>query len=107
MRIEYNKLIRDRIPEIIARDGKTYETEVMGLEEYQQALLTKVVEEAQEAAAAKPDKLKIELADLMEVLQATLQAFEILPEEVQSIQQDRKANRGGFDKRLKLLWVEE
>ena len=107
MRIEYNKLIRDRIPEIIARDGKTYETEVMGLEEYQQALLTKVVEEAQEAAAAKPDKLKIELADLMEVLQATLEAFEILPEEVQSIQQDRKATRGGFDKRLKLLWVEE
>jgi predicted house-cleaning noncanonical NTP pyrophosphatase (MazG superfamily) len=107
MRIEYHKLIRDRIPEIIARDGKTYETEVMGLAEYQQALLTKLVEEAQEAAAAKPDKLMIELADLMEVFQATLQAFEILPEEVRSIQQERQANRGGFDQRLKLLWVEE
>jgi len=107
MRIEYNKLIRDRIPEIIASDGKTYATEVMGDQEYQQALLTKLVEEAQEAAAAKPDKLMIELADLMEVIQATMQAFEILPDKVQSIQQKRQSNRGGFDKRLKLLWVEE
>ena len=107
MRIEYNKLIRDLIPEIIAKDGKTYATEVMGDQEYQQALLTKLVEEAQEAAAAKPDKLMIELADLMEVIQATMQAFEILPEEVQSIQLERQSNRGGFTKRLKLLWVEE
>ena len=107
MRIKYNKLIRDRIPEIIASEGKTYATEVMGVQEYQKALLTKLVEEAQEAAAAKPDKLMIELADLMEVIQATMQAFEILPEKVWDIQQDRQTNRGGFDKRLKLLWVEE
>ncbi len=107
MRIEYNKLIRDRIPEIIANEGKTYLTEVMEVQDYQQALLIKLVEEAQEAAAAKPDKLMIELADLMEVIQATMQAFEILPEEVRRVQQERQSNRGGFDKRLKLLWVEE
>ncbi len=107
MRIEYNKLIRDRIPEIIASDGKFYATEVMEVQEYQRALLAKLVEEAQEAASAKPDKLMIELADLMEVIQATMQAFELLPEDVQSIQQERQSNRGGFDKQLKLLWVEE
>lgn len=106
MRIEYNKLIRDRIPDIIASDGKTYAIEVMSVQEYQQALLTKLVEEAQEAAAAQPDKLMIEIADLMEVIQATMQAFEISPEKVRDIQKDRKANRGGFDKRLKLLWVD-
>jgi len=107
MRIEYNKLIRDRIPEIIANEGKTYLTEVMAKQEYQHALLTKLVEEAQEAASARPDKLMIELADLIEVIQATMKAFEILPEEVQSIRQERQSNRGGFDKRLKLLWVED
>ena len=107
MRIEYNKLIRDRIPEIIASDGKTYATEVMGDQEYRQALLTKLVEEAQETASAKPDKLMTELADLMEVIQATMRAYEILPEEVRHIQTERKLNRGSFDKRLKLLWVEE
>ena len=43
MRIEYNKLIRDRIPEIIASEGKTYATEVMKVQEYQQALLKLIV----------------------------------------------------------------
>ncbi|NMB86770.1 MAG: nucleotide pyrophosphohydrolase, partial [Chloroflexi bacterium] len=34
MRIEYNKLIRDRIPEIIARSGKTCVVVPLSPEEY-------------------------------------------------------------------------
>lgn len=105
MRIEYNKLIRDRIPEIIAAEGKQYGVEVMDDQEYRQGLLIKLVEEAQEAAAAAPDKLIIELADLMEVIQATIKAFEMSVDEVNQVRHHRKIQRGGFEKKLKLIWV--
>jgi predicted house-cleaning noncanonical NTP pyrophosphatase (MazG superfamily) len=66
MRKTYNKLVRDRIPEIIQAAGQEYATEVMSLEEYQQALREKLIEEAQEAADASD--LISELADLYEVM---------------------------------------
>ena len=49
----YNKLVRDRIPEIIAAEGRQYATETMADTEYRQALLVKLVEEAQEVADAE------------------------------------------------------
>ena len=49
MRIEYNKLIRDRIPEIIKEAGKTYSVVVMDDDEYKRSLLEKLLEEAKEA----------------------------------------------------------
>ena len=56
MRKEYNKLVRDRIPEIIRRDGRNCEIATISEDEYLQALREKLVEEAQEAAEADPPK---------------------------------------------------
>jgi predicted house-cleaning noncanonical NTP pyrophosphatase (MazG superfamily) len=52
VRTNYNKLVRDRIPEIIQVAGQEYSVEVMAETEFQQALRKKLVEEAQEAAVA-------------------------------------------------------
>jgi len=106
-RIEYNKLIRDRIPEIIEAEGKTCHIEVMPEEEYRQALLAKLVEEAQEAFQAGTDRLVTELADLYEVIDAVLAAHGIDRETVLQVQAQRRSERGGFEQRLKLLWVDE
>ena len=57
MRKEYDKLVRDRIPEIIRQDGRQCGVEVMPEDEYVQALKDKLVEEAKEAAAAGPEDL--------------------------------------------------
>ena len=46
----YNKLVRDRIPEIVTADNRAYGTEIMDEESYRESLLTKLVEEASEAA---------------------------------------------------------
>ena len=89
MRVEYNKLIRDRIPEIIKADGKQYAVEVMGLDEFRKALLAKLVEEAQEVAEADLEKLDIELADLQEVVCAIMKAFCIDPADVENIKKYR------------------
>ena len=106
-RIIYNKLIRDRIPEIIQAEGKRFDIEIMPDAEYRQALLAKLSEEAAEARDASPEKLTIELADLFEVIDAVLAAHGIDQGEVLRVQQERRAKRGGFEQRLKLLWVEE
>jgi predicted house-cleaning noncanonical NTP pyrophosphatase (MazG superfamily) len=105
-RIVYNKLIRDRIPEIIAASGKTYQTESMSPEEFERGLLEKLIEEASEAQQADQAHLKTELADLLEVID-TLLAFKGLSRQaVRREQHRRRKERGGFDQRLKLLWTE-
>ena len=104
----YNKLIRDRIPEIIQADGKHYELVVMTEEEYIQALRSKLVEEAQEAQKAATEDLVTELADIQEVIKAILKASHISPEQVElGSNSTALQTRGGFEKRLKLLWTED
>ena len=44
MQIQYNKLVRDRIPEIISADGKTCTTEVLSGEDYLRMLDAKLDE---------------------------------------------------------------
>lgn len=102
----HNKLVRDRIPEIIAAEGRDYATEIMEDAEYRQSLLTKLVEEAREAAEAEPDELVKELADLYEVIDAVLVAFDLDKDAILAVQQKRRDERGGFEKRIKLLWAD-
>ena len=106
MRKQYNKLVRDRIPEIIARDGREYEVVTMSEHEYREALRMKLVEEAEEAASAGPDKLMIELADVYEIVDAIMVAYGIDREDVLAEQEKRRAERGGFAERIQLLWTE-
>jgi predicted house-cleaning noncanonical NTP pyrophosphatase (MazG superfamily) len=106
MKITYNKLIRDHIPEIIHADGKQAHTEVMSVPEYRQALLQKLIEEAQEATLAESEDLITELADLYEVIDTILAIWKIPNEEVLRVQKERRQRRGGFEKRIKLIWTE-
>ena len=107
MRRDYNKLVRDRIPTIICASGKKCTVEVMAEAEYRQALLEKLVEEAHEALQSAPGELIVELADIQEVLVAVLAAWELSPGLVEQVQTQRRAERGGFERRLKLLWTED
>ncbi|OGO35380.1 MAG: hypothetical protein A2W35_01190 [Chloroflexi bacterium RBG_16_57_11] len=107
MRRVYNKLVRDHIPVIIQNSSKSCAIETMPDAEYRQALLEKLVEEAQEARLAAPDELVTELADIQEVLAAVLAAWQIVPDRVQQMKRQRHSERGGFERRLKLLWTED
>lgn len=102
----YNKLVRDRIPEIIALEGRHYAVEQMGEEEYRAALLTKLIEEAEEVRTAPSEKLLTEIADVLEVLDALMVLYNLQPEDARVLQQQRYKERGGFEKRIKLLWTD-
>jgi len=105
-RHEYNKLIRDRIPTILEEKQIPFAVETMTTDEYRQALRQKLMEEAQEAAAAEEADLITELADLLEVIEATLIAYGLDRDQVLACQARRQRECGGFSQRLRLLWTE-
>ena len=53
MRVTYNKLVRDRIPEIIESDGHHAFTRILDGQDYRAALLAKLVEEAAKPRARR------------------------------------------------------
>ena len=106
MKIQHNKLVRDKIPDIIRNSGNQCEISTLNDAEYLEALRQKLVEEANEAATTSPDKLAEELADVMEVMDAILAARGMEKEKVLEIQKQKRSLRGGFDNKIKLLWTE-
>lgn len=104
----FQKLVRDRIPEIISAEGKNPVIRTLSGEEFKEELLKKLVEEAKEAAAAGGDKKDLlkELGDVREVLDAIIHEFEIDEGEAAKIQKERREARGGFDKKIFLEYIE-
>ena len=102
--IVYHKLVRDRIPEIIEASGKACVTEVLPKEAYIQALDAKLSEELTEYQQSKSLE---ELADLLEVMGAVVKARGYTWEELDRIRKEKRARRGGFEKKLFLVEVTE
>jgi predicted house-cleaning noncanonical NTP pyrophosphatase (MazG superfamily) len=107
MRVAYNKLIRDRIPQIIEAGGGRPVTRVLDEASYHTALLAKLVEEAQEASAAAAEDLPAELADVFEVLQALTRAASITWNQLLTLAASKRSQRGGFEQRLFLEYVDQ
>jgi predicted house-cleaning noncanonical NTP pyrophosphatase (MazG superfamily) len=103
----YNKLVRDRIPEIIEAGGSRPVTHILDTDRYRAALLDKLVEEAEEARQAPDEALSAELADVLEVLQCLLAEVGMTWEVLQAHAADKRAQRGSFSRRLLLEYVDE
>ncbi len=101
----YNKLVRDKIPEIIAGDnGKTCVTRIMGDDEYLKTLNTKMQEELKEYLESGEVE---ELADLEEVLRAILDVKKVSYDEFEKIRNTKVEKRGAFKKKIFLESVSE
>lgn len=109
MRKTYHKLIRDRIPEIIEKDGATYKTRFLDEEEFKIELLKKLIEEAQEVMGAKDDHKELvkELGDVLEVIDYIIESFGLEKSEIEKVKSERKNSRGGFDKKLFLEYTDK
>ena len=106
MRQEYNKLVRDRIPNLIEESGSQCHTVQLSEAEYHQALRDKLLEEATEAATASPEELASELADLLDVIDALMETTGVSQESILLERDQKRATKGGFTKQIKLLCVE-
>ena len=102
--IQYNKLVRDRIPEIIRASGKKCITETLSDEDYLRMVDAKLDEEL---AEYHKDQNIEELADLLEVIYAATVARGYSLEQLESVRAEKAAKRGAFDKRILLKEVVE
>ena len=100
--IKYDKLIRDKIPEIIEQSGKKCIVEVMDNDTYIEYLDQKLNEELSEY---QQDKSIEELADLLEVIYAVAVARGYSVEDLERIRVEKAEKRGAFEKRLRLQGV--
>lgn len=103
MRI-YNKLVRDKIPQVIEATGKKYDIRIADKEEHYKLLEAKLKEEVNEFLQ---DKNLEELADVMEVLFGLANNMGYSEEELFKKREEKKAERGGFDKGIVLEKVYE
>ena len=101
---KYNKLIRDKIPEIIEKSGKQPITEILDDKAYKKHLDDKLGEELQEYLAS--DNIE-ELADLVEVVHAIVKYKNVSLSDFEKIRIQKAVERGAFDKRLLLKEVIE
>jgi predicted house-cleaning noncanonical NTP pyrophosphatase (MazG superfamily) len=97
MKRVYNKLVRDKIPEVIKQDGKTAVIHIADDREYWIKLTEKLQEEVDEFLFAKSEE---ELADVLEVIDAICAVRGIDKKRVHTIQEKKRAERGGFTKKI-------
>ena len=96
---KYNKLVRDRISEIIEANGSTCVAEILSDEAYLRMLDAKLNEEL---AEYHRDQNIEELADLMEVIYASVIAHGYTLEQLEQVCLEKAAKRGGFEKKILL-----
>lgn len=103
----HNKLVRDRIPEIIENDHRTCVTRILNDDEYLACLKSKLLEECHEVIEAEDEDIKKEIADVLEVLEALENTLHIDRQEIISIKEKKAHNNGAFDKKIYLEYVED
>jgi len=93
--VAYNKLVRDKIPQILDAKGVPYEKRIALPDEYKAELIKKLKEEVKEFTE---ENSVDELADVVEVVEALKQ----LPEyaNVETVRIKKKEERGGFEQRI-------
>ena len=100
----YQKLVRDRIPEIITEAGKDFSvTQLRGdrLKDYAMKKLQEEVQEFVENPCAE------EAADIMEIFHFVCNRMGIKDSEIMAQSTSKRILRGGFEMGYILEWVEE
>ncbi len=93
----YNKLVRDKIPEIINNDNRVAVTRVLDNEEFLKELNTKLQEEVKEYLE---DNNVEELADIVEVIYGILDSKNVSIEDFEKVRLEKVNKRGAFKQRV-------
>lgn len=100
----YNKLVRDKIPEVIKKSGKKCDYVITEKEEQLDLLISKLDEEVNEF---REDKNLEELADIMEVLFGLANNLGFSEEDLIRKREEKREERGGFKEGIVLQRVYE
>lgn len=103
MKKDYNKLVRDRIPEIVQASGKNACIRKADEAEYKHLLRQKLLEEVNEFMESGSSE---ELADILEVVAALGRAHGFSFADLVEMAEEKRKDRGGFEERIVLISVE-
>lgn len=104
-KIHYNKLIRDKIPEAMDKDGAGYKVKKLNKKQFRKELLKKVGEEASALPNLKNKKeISKEIADVIAVINEIKAEFNISDKEIKNELKKAHKRKGGFKKKLYLYW---
>ena len=102
-KIIHNKLVRDKIPEKIKNGGELALTKILDDKSYQESLNEKLIEECNELFLATNNNAKTEeLADILEVLKAIADNYDITMEEVEKARLLKLEKLGAFKNKFYL-----
>lgn len=96
----YNKLVRDKIPNIIKEKKETPVVKILDDDEYKEALEKKLYEEYQEVIEASGEDRVEELADMLEVIRAIAKLENKTLEDVIEVANKKVDKRGGFEEKI-------
>lgn len=95
----YNKLVRDKITDIIESDGRMAKYRILDNNEYRKELNSKLQEEVKEYL---DDNNVEELADIVEVIYGILNSMDVTIDEFEKVRIKKQEERGAFNKRIYL-----
>lgn len=96
----YNKLVRDKIPEIIKAKNETPITRELTLDEYRIELEKKLKVECEEVITAVKEERIEELADVLEVLRSLAKLENATLVDIIAVADQKADKRGAFDKKI-------
>lgn len=104
MKIKYNKLVRDKIPQLIEESGRKQTSRILNDKEYFDALVDKVVEEIEEF---RTSKIEEEIADVYEALDCLVKFKGYEPMHIDYIRLIKREARGSFLEKVLLEEVDD
>ena len=104
----YNKLIRDKIPEIIRKNNAVPKISELNDEQFKIALKEKLAEEAKELLEAKTqEEILNELSDVLQLIESIAINNNLSVSYIEKQKEKKKQERGAFEKKLYLEYVDE
>lgn len=100
----FNKLVRDKIPEIIEAKNEQVEFKILSDQEYLTEIKVKLLEECNEVINAKnKEEMLEELADLLEVMKALAKKDNYSLSDIEKVAKQKALKRGAFDEKIYLI----
>lgn len=96
----YNKLVRDKIPNIIEEKGETPVIKVLNENDYKKELEKKLYEEYQEVLEATGKDRLEELADMLEIISSLAKLENSTLNNVIEIANKKVLKRGSFENKI-------
>lgn len=105
-KFKFQKLIRDKIPGDIGREGGKVVSRILNDDEYLIELKKKLAEESEELFEAGPEKLVGEISDIQEIIDNMLEVLKIPKSELAKKQKEKNEKYGSFRKRIFVKEIE-